>query len=59
MTQIKEKKGICKSVVVATVVAIRGFVKNGFHCIQLVNAVYNFAASSSSSSFFLQLSVRQ
>ena len=30
MTQIKEKTGICKSVVIATV--IRGVVKNGFHC---------------------------
>ena len=35
MTQIKEKKGIFKSVVIATVVAIRGVVKNGFHCIRL------------------------
>ena len=33
MTQRKEKTGICKSVVIATVVAIRDVVKNGFHCI--------------------------
>ena len=33
MTQIKEKTGICKSVVISPVVAIRGVVKNGFHCI--------------------------
>ena len=32
MTQIKEKTGICKSVVIATVVAIRDVVKNEFHC---------------------------
>ena len=32
MTQIKEKTGICKSVIIATVVAIRDVVKNGFHC---------------------------
>ena len=32
MTQIKEKTGIGKSVVIATVVAIRDVVKNGFHC---------------------------
>ena len=32
MTQRKEKTGICKSVVIATVVAIRDVVKNGFHC---------------------------
>ena len=32
MTQIKEKTGICKSVVIATLVAIPGVVKNGFHC---------------------------
>ena len=31
MTQRKEKAGICKSVVIAIVVAIRD-VKNGFHC---------------------------
>ena len=31
MTQRKEKTGICKSVVIATVVAIRDVVKNGFH----------------------------
>ena len=30
MTQRKEKMGICKSVVIATVVAIREVVKNGF-----------------------------
>ena len=29
----KEKTEICKSVVIATVVAIRDVVKNGFHCI--------------------------
>ena len=34
MTQRKEKTGICKSVIIATVVAIRGVVKNGFHCIE-------------------------
>ena len=33
MTQRKEKTGTCKSVVIATVVAIRDAVKNGFHCI--------------------------
>ena len=33
MTQRKEKTGICKSVVIATVAAIRDVVKNGFHCI--------------------------
>ena len=32
MTQRKEKTGIFKSVVIATVVAIRVVVKNGFHC---------------------------
>ena len=32
MTQRKEKTGICKSVVIATVVAIRDVVKNGLHC---------------------------
>ena len=32
MTQRKEKTGICKSVVIAIVVAIRDVVKNGFHC---------------------------
>ena len=32
MTQIKEKPGICKSVVIATVFAVRDVVKNGFHC---------------------------
>ena len=37
MTQIKEKTGICKSVVIATVVAIRGVVKNGFHCIYIAS----------------------
>ena len=37
MTQIEEKMGICKSVVIATVVAIRDVVKNGFHCIQILN----------------------
>ena len=31
-TQRNEKKGICKSVLIATVVAIRDVVKNGFHC---------------------------
>ena len=35
MTQIKEKTGICKYVVMATVVATRDVVKNGFHCIQV------------------------
>ena len=35
MTQIKEKTGICKSVVIATVVAIQDVLKNGFHCIKL------------------------
>ena len=35
MTQIEKKTGICKSVVIATVVAIRDDVKNGFHCIYL------------------------
>ena len=34
MTQIKEKTWICKSVILATVVAIRAVIKNGFyHCI--------------------------
>ena len=33
MTQIREKTGICKYVVIATVVATRDDVKNGFHCI--------------------------
>ena len=33
-TQRKEKTGICKSVVIATIVAIRDVVKNGFHCNQ-------------------------
>ena len=33
MTQIKEKTGICKSVLIATVVTIRDVVKCGFHCI--------------------------
>ena len=32
MTQIEEKTGICKSFVIATVVAIRAVVKNGYHC---------------------------
>ena len=32
MTQRKGKTGICKYVVIATVVAIRDVVKNGFHC---------------------------
>ena len=32
MTQRKEKTGICKYVVIATVVAIQDVVKNGFHC---------------------------
>ena len=32
MTQVKEKTGICKSVVIATVVAVRDVVKSGFHC---------------------------
>ena len=32
MTEIKEKTWICKPVVIATVVAIRDVVKNGFHC---------------------------
>ena len=31
MTQIKERTGICKSAVIATVVAIRDVVKNGFN----------------------------
>ena len=31
MTQIKEKTRICKAVVIATVVAIRDVIKNGFH----------------------------
>ena len=31
--------GICKSVVIATVVAIRGVVKNGFHCICVGNSL--------------------
>ena len=35
MTETKEKTGICKSVVIATVVAIRDVVKSGFHCISL------------------------
>ena len=38
MTQIKEKTGICKYAVMATVVATRDVVKNGFqnfHCIQV------------------------
>ena len=36
----KEKKnGICKSVVIATVVAIRDVVKNGFHCNVLKQAM--------------------
>ena len=35
MAQRKEKTGICKSVVIATVVAIRDVVKNGFHCIYI------------------------
>ena len=35
LTQRMEKTGICKSVVIATVVAIRDVVKNGFHCINL------------------------
>ena len=41
MTQIKEKTGICKSVVIATVVAIRGVVKNGFHCIDIRKFTHN------------------
>ena len=32
MTQINEKMKICKSVVIAIVVAIRDVVKSGFHC---------------------------
>ena len=32
MTQIKENTGICKSVFISRVVAIRDIVKNGFHC---------------------------
>ena len=39
MTQIKEKTGICKSVVIATVVAIRDVVKNGFHCIEIMRGI--------------------
>ena len=30
-----KKTGICKSVVIATVVAIRDVVKNGFHCTKM------------------------
>ena len=41
MTQIKEKTRICKSVVIATVVAIRGVVKNGFHCIDIRKFTHN------------------
>ena len=37
MTQRMEKTGFCKSVVIATVVAIRDVVKNGFHCIYFLN----------------------
>ena len=40
MTQIKKKVGFCKSVVIATVVAIRDVVKNGFHCIAPVRHEY-------------------
>ena len=34
MTQIKEKTEIRKSVVIATVIAIRAVIKSGFHCYQ-------------------------
>ena len=37
MTQIKKKTVICKSVIIATVVAIRDVVKNGFHCSHILN----------------------
>ena len=33
MAQITERTGICKSVIIATDVAIRDVVKSGFHCI--------------------------
>ena len=38
MTQIKEKTGIWKSVVIATVVSIQDVVKNGFHCIVMLKS---------------------
>ena len=38
MTQIKEKIGIRKSVVIATIVVIRAVVINGFHCSHLDKA---------------------
>ena len=41
MTQIKEKTGICKAVVIATVVAIRDVVKNGFHCFHILRIYAN------------------
>ena len=40
MTQRQEKTVICKSVVMATVVAIRDVVKNGFHCIHLRGGIF-------------------
>ena len=39
MTQIKEKLGIRKSVVIATVVAIQAVVKNGFHCTGIISDI--------------------
>ena len=38
MTQIKEITGICKSAIIATVVAVRDVIKNGFHCIVRLSA---------------------
>ena len=40
MTQRKEKTGIRKSVVIATVVAIRDVVKNGLHCSMIFSTIF-------------------
>ena len=49
-----KKTGICKSVVIATVVAIRDVVKNGFHC----NSFYNHLNKAGLSSGCLGLCLR-
>ena len=47
MTKIKEKMGICKSVMIATVIAIRAVIKNGFHLLCVYFTAISFLSSLS------------
>ena len=54
MAQIKEKTGIPKSVVIATVVAIRAVLKNGFHCIIVSRTRTKFTMSQALRAEFIK-----